>query len=147
MRLNDHKRTCALLVANPYVCDTTVQKKGSLRHHVPEQRHQPGDAQACPAGKRFATSNTGATWGLEGDKEVDLDESKVQAALQKLREQDQAAAAGVASSSGYHGLAGDTASVSAEEMEAYRRHRGRANDPMQQMAAGEGGAADGFDMV
>ena len=84
---------------------------------------------------------------MEGDKEVDLDESKVQAALQKLREQDQAAAAGEASGSGYHGLAGDSTSVSAEEMEAYRRHRGRADDPMQRMAAAGGVGADGFDMV
>jgi hypothetical protein len=81
---------------------------------------------------------------MEGDKEVELDEEKVQAALQKLREQDQAGGAAEAGGSGYHGLAGDSTSVSAEEMEAYRRHRTRAEDPMQMM---EAGGADGYDMV
>lgn len=84
---------------------------------------------------------------MEGDKDVELDESKVQVALQKLREQDEAAAAGGASGSGYHGLAGDSTNVTAEDMEAYRRHRSRADDPMQRMAAAGGAGAGGYDMV
>jgi hypothetical protein len=83
---------------------------------------------------------------MEGDKDVELDESKVQAALQKLKEQDQAAADADGKGTGYHGIAGDSTYVSAEEMEAYRRHRGRADDPMQRMAAGSG-ADGGYEMV
>jgi hypothetical protein len=97
------------------------------------------------AGQQRASTSKAATWGLEGDRDVELDEDKVQEALERLREPESSAATGKKSSE-YHGLAADSTTVTAEEMEAYRRHRSRPDDPMQSMRNGAD-VADGFEMV
>ena len=46
----------------------------------------------------------------------------------------------------YNGLGADNLTVTAEDMEAYRRFRTRADDPMNSVGTASKGA-DGFDMV
>jgi hypothetical protein len=81
-------------------------------------------------------------WGLEGDATEALDETKVQAALQKLREESKGCG------ERYNGLAGEAVGVAAEDMEAYRRFRTRAADPMGKMQRADiGKSVDGFEIV
>lgn len=98
-----------------------------------------GDKQAP------AVASVSQIWGVEGDADAPLDEEKVQAALKKLREGDGGPTGGQDGGGKYNGLGADNLSVTAEDMEAYRRFRTRADDPMSKLDATK--AADGFDMV
>eukprot|EP00892_Ulva_mutabilis_P000192 jgi/Ulvmu1/10173/UM006_0128.1 len=93
-----------------------------------------------------AVGNVDQIWGAEGDADAPLDEDKVQAALKKLR--DSGGGHGVDQDGGgkYNGLKADNVSVTAEDMEAYRRFRTRPDDPMNSANAAPH-SADGFDMV
>lgn len=102
---------------------------------------------AGEAARSGAPGNSAALWGTEGDADVPLDEAKVQVALLKLQQAD-----GIApedadeDGKAYNGLGADGTTVTAEEMEAYRRHRSRAADPLAAMQKG-GGAGGGYDLV
>jgi hypothetical protein len=112
-----------------------------------------GEARA-----RQAPGNSAAIWGTEGDGEAKLDEAKVQVALIKLQEAEGTAPEdaepdgdnGTGHRAGrYHGLGADGTVVTPEEMEAYRRFRARAADPMTAMRDGGGAKAPvgGYNMV
>ncbi|KXZ44279.1 hypothetical protein GPECTOR_70g510 [Gonium pectorale] len=81
------------------------------------------------------------TWGTDApDKE--LDPKKVDAALRKLEERERAAMEGERSKRKYNSLEGGGGEmVTPEEMEAYRIKKGRGDDPMAAMLAGQAGAA------
>ena len=97
---------------------------------------------------RHPPGNSASIWGTEGDADGNLDEAKVQVALIKLQESHGHAPedAQPGEEPGYHGLGADGTVVTPEEMEAYRRFRTRAADPMADMAR-EGAAKDGYAMV
>lgn len=80
---------------------------------------------------------------------MELDEAKVQAALIKLQHahgQDPIDAEADGKRQ-YNGLGADGTVVTPEGMEAYRRFRARAADPMSDMQKAGKAAADGYDMV
>jgi hypothetical protein len=110
-------------------------------------RRQPLAARAGER-PRQAPGNSAALWGTEGEA-GELDEAKVHAAMIKLQESQGILPedAEPGSSIGYHGLGADGTTVTAEEMEAYRRFRTRAADPMADMGHAGRAKADGYDMV
>ena len=80
-------------------------------------------------------------WGADGGAQ-DLDEGKVREALERL---EGAAAAGAETDErkrGFNSL-GANAEVTAEEMEAWRLKRARADDPLNKVKEGEPAAGDG----
>lgn len=87
-------------------------------------------------------------WGSEGDTEQELDQAKVQAALQKLRDAKSASDADAADAKGqYNSLRGDAEKMpSAEEMEAYRLNKERMSDPLADINKGAP-ATGGYGLV
>jgi hypothetical protein len=82
--------------------------------------------------------------GSEGDAEQELDQGKVQAALQTLRDAQKAAEAGAAAEEKgkYHSLRSDGETVTAEQMEAYRLNKERIADPLADMKTATAAGGD-----
>jgi pre-mRNA-processing factor SLU7 len=118
-----------------------------------------GDAAAELKRREASKLNDGrgagaALWGTEGS-DAPLDEAKLKEALRRQEAREAALAAGASGASGgggaderkrrYNSLAADAeAEVTAEDMEAYRLKRGRAEDPM---AAGGAKGVGGYDFL
>lgn len=130
--------------ANRQVMDANAQR-------FEEERAARREAAAGSAREKPPVP-TAAVWGTEGEQEQELDQEKVREALRRLREESAGAGQesgeinGKAASKGYHGLAGDSTTVSAEDMEAYRLHRERTDDPLANMKR-VGGTSGGYEMV
>jgi len=95
-----------------------------------------------------AAAPAAAPWGDAGD-DTPLDAAKVQAALAKLRAEAAARAASEYEDAPserkrkYNSLAAEAEpSLTAEDMEAYRLSKERANDPLAAMRAPEGSEHD-----
>ena len=76
-------------------------------------------------------------WGTETAEDVRLDEGKLAAAVARQRAVDAASAEPDERKRKYNSLAGGE-ELSAEDMEAYRMTRVRADDPMAKYLAGRG---------
>ncbi len=120
-----------------------------------EQQDRAAAAEAAGAASRLAGAKPvpDGVWGTETDKDVELDEAKLREAIKR---QEAAAARGDEDERddrkrGFNSLKEDF-NVSAEDMEAYRLKRSRAEDPMAAIEAAkaakkDGGGGDGYDFV
>ena len=88
-----------------------------------------------------ASNGHTAEWGMDAG-EVQLDKEKLAAALQKHEEMARASREEDERKRKYNSLSADTG-LSAEEMEAYRLKKARADDPMADMQ----GAKEGYAYV
>ena len=85
-------------------------------------------------------------WGTETEEGTELDRDKVKAALKKQARLEREALERDQSKRGYNSLGGAaTDEVTAEDMEAYRLKRARADDPLAAINQAKG--TDGYDLV
>lgn len=87
---------------------------------------------ACPC--QLTAGGGAQLWGSETPEDVRLDEEKLKAALKKQRAANAEKAQTDERKRKYNSLGADK-ELSAEEMEAYRMTRARADDPMAKYLA------------
>ena len=82
-------------------------------------------------------------WGTDTSSDAVIDAVKVKAAIRRQEEDEAAGLERDDRKRKYNSLAGSSAGVTDEEMEAYRLRKARADDPMAQ----SGAAQNGYDFV
>ena len=85
-------------------------------------------------------------WGTDVAENLHLDKEKLAAELKKQEEADRRGAEVDERKRKYNSMAGQN-TVTAEEMEAYRLRKARADDPLQAAALNGAAANSGYDFV